>query len=87
MKASHLARQNLISGWDSMAICMSMWPRMSMTFVSECWTRNHSWTLSTRSKTSSWREPVLLIFILGSLSLGMTMGRWRSLRNAMLTRW
>jgi hypothetical protein len=28
MKASHLARQNLISGWDSMAICMSMWPRM-----------------------------------------------------------
>jgi hypothetical protein len=25
------------------------------------------------------KEPVLLIFILGSLSLGMMMGRWRSL--------
>jgi hypothetical protein len=33
------------------------------------------------------KEPVLLIFILGSLSLGMMMGRWRSLQNAMLTRW
>jgi hypothetical protein len=28
-----------------------------------------------------------LIFILGSLSLGMMMGRWRSLRNTTLTRW
>jgi hypothetical protein len=32
------------------------------------------------------KEPVLLIFILDSLSLGMGMGRWRSLRNPALTR-
>jgi hypothetical protein len=31
-------------------------------------------------------KPVLLFFILVSLSLGMMMERWRSLRNAMLTR-
>jgi hypothetical protein len=36
MKAFHLARQNLISGWDSMAICMSMWPCMSTTFALQC---------------------------------------------------
>jgi hypothetical protein len=38
-------------------------------------------------KVTSWREPVLLISILVSLSLRMTKGRWRSLRNATLTRW
>jgi hypothetical protein len=32
------------------------------------------------------KEPVLLIFILVSLFLGMMMGRSRSLENAMLTR-
>jgi hypothetical protein len=66
---------------------MSMWPRMSTTFVSECWTQNHSRILFRSSITSNWRQPILLIFILGSLSLGMRMGRWRSLWNAMLTRW
>jgi hypothetical protein len=43
--------------------------------------------LFRRSIISSWREPVLLIFILVSLSLRMMMGRWRSLQNGMLTRW
>jgi hypothetical protein len=41
-KVFHLARQNLISGWDSMAICTNMWPRMLTTFALGCWTRNHS---------------------------------------------
>jgi hypothetical protein len=31
--------------------CMNMWPRMLMTFVSECWTRNHSRILFRRSIT------------------------------------
>jgi hypothetical protein len=60
---------------------------MSTTFALECWTWNHSRILFRRSITSSRREPVLLIFILVSLSLGMMMGRWRSLQNATLTRW
>jgi hypothetical protein len=70
-----------------MAICMSMWPRMLTTFALECWTQNRSRILFRRSITSSWRELVLLIFILDSLILGMMMGGWRSLRNATLTRW